>query len=47
MPLPILAGGNQDLSGCDIFNVHYECESCPNLTEMDDCAYNECLQSQH
>ena len=40
MPLPMLAGGKQDLSGCDIVNVHHACESCPNLTEMSDCAYN-------
>lgn len=39
-PLPMIASNKQVLTGCDIFGVHHNCETCPNLKEMPDVAYN-------
>lgn len=39
-PMPITAGGEQVLTGCEIYGVRHDCEKCPNLTEMGDGAYN-------
>lgn len=33
-PMPSLVSGEQILTGCKIYGVHHNCESCPNLKEM-------------
>lgn len=39
-PLPIMASGEQNFFGCEIFGVHHACEGCPNLVEMGETNYS-------
>ena len=38
-PMGTSITGEPLLTGCDIYGVHHNCESCPNLTEMGEGAF--------